>query len=56
MNLTGKQIIGFSTKTEGQRTFQGINAASGEPLPQVFTEATVGEADEAFHLDPSFLL
>ena len=47
MNLTGKQIIGFSTKTEGHRTFQGINAASAEPLPQVFTEATVGEADEA---------
>lgn len=49
MNLTGKQIIGFSIKAEGHRTFQGIIASSGESLPQVFTEATVGEADEALN-------
>ncbi len=47
MNLTGKQLIGFSTKAEGHRNFQGIQASTGEALPQVYTEATAEEADEA---------
>jgi len=47
MNLTGKQLIGFQTKAAGHRNFQGVLAATGELLPQVFTEATVDEANEA---------
>ena len=47
MNLTGKQIIGFETKASGHRNFQGVQAASGEALPQVFVEATAEEAEEA---------
>jgi len=47
MNLTGKQLIGFQTKAAGHRNFQGIQAATGELLPQVYTEATVDEANEA---------
>jgi alpha-ketoglutaric semialdehyde dehydrogenase len=47
MNLTGKQLIGFQTKAAGHRNFQGVQAATGELLPQVFTEATVDEANEA---------
>ena len=47
MNLTGKQIIGFETKASGHRNFQGIQAATGEALPQIFVEATDGEANEA---------
>jgi alpha-ketoglutaric semialdehyde dehydrogenase len=47
MNLTGKQLIGFQTKAAGHRNFQGVQAATGELLPQVFTEATVDEAHEA---------
>lgn len=47
MNLTGKQLIGFQTKAAGHRNFQGIQAASGEALPQVFVEATADEANEA---------
>ena len=47
MNLTGKQLIGFQTKAAGHRNFQGVQAATGEFLPQVFTEATVDEANEA---------
>jgi NADP-dependent aldehyde dehydrogenase len=48
MNLTGKQLIGFQTKAAGHRNFQGVQAATGELLPQVYTEATVDEANEAF--------
>lgn len=47
MNLTGKQLIGFETKASGQRNFQGIQAATGEALLQVFVEATAEEAQEA---------
>ena len=47
MNLTGKQIIGFETKAAGHRNFQGIQATTGEALPQVFVEATDEEANEA---------
>ncbi len=47
MNLTGKQLIGFQTKAAGHRNFQGVQAATGELLPQVFTESTVDEAHEA---------
>ena len=47
MNSTGKQLIGFQTKAAGHRNFQGVQAATGELLPQVFTEATVDEANEA---------
>lgn len=47
MNLTGKQIIGFQTKAAGHRNFQGIQATTGEALPQVFVEATDEEANEA---------
>ena len=47
MNLTGKQLIGFQTKAAGHRNFQGVQAATGELLPQVFTEATDVEANEA---------
>ncbi|MHA8075737.1 aldehyde dehydrogenase (NADP(+)) [Aquirufa sp. TARAVU-A1A] len=47
MNLTGKQLIGFQTKATGHRNFQGVQAATGELLPQVFTESTVDEANEA---------
>ncbi len=47
MNLTGKQIIGFQTKAAGHRNFQGVQASSGETLPQVYVEATDEEANEA---------
>ena len=47
MNLTGKQLIGFQTKAAGHRNFQGVQAATGELFPQVFTESTVDEANEA---------
>ncbi|MFM6936365.1 MAG: aldehyde dehydrogenase (NADP(+)) [Aquirufa sp.] len=47
MNSTGKQLIGFQTKAAGHRNFQGVQAATGELLPQVFTESTVDEANEA---------
>jgi NADP-dependent aldehyde dehydrogenase len=47
MNLTGKQIIGFQTKAAGHRNFQGIQASSGEALPQIYVEATDEEANEA---------
>ena len=47
MNLTGKQIIGFQTKAAGQRHFQGVQAVTGEVLPQEFVEATADEAQEA---------
>jgi 2,5-dioxopentanoate dehydrogenase len=47
MNFTGKQLIGFSQKANGQRTFQGIQATTNEALPQIYIEATADEADEA---------
>lgn len=47
MNLTGQQIIGFQTKAAGHRIFHGIQASTGESLPQNFIEATADEATEA---------
>lgn len=50
MQVTGKQIIGQSITATGQHHFQGVQASSGELLPQVFTDATHAEVDEAMRL------
>lgn len=47
MNFTGKQLIGLSQQATGHRNFQGIQAATGETLPQQYVEATADEADNA---------
>jgi NADP-dependent aldehyde dehydrogenase len=47
MNFTGKQLIGLSQQATGHRNFQGIQAATGEALPQQYVEATAEEADHA---------
>ncbi len=53
MKLTGKQIIGNHLSQKGHRSFFGIQASTGEEIPQLFFEATVEEVDEALILSQS---
>lgn len=50
MNLTGEQIIGNHFSKKGSKTFQGIEAATGNVLPTHFHESTTEEVDEAIAL------
>lgn len=50
MKLTGKQLLGNTWSQKGQRSFQGLQAASAEPIEQVFYEASTEEVDEAMRL------
>lgn len=47
MELTGKNIIGSSSSSEGKVTFHAINPADGSTLPVTFIEATQGEINTA---------
>jgi len=50
MQFTGHQYIGHQTKGANEATFTGFDAATGEPLPTRFSEATAAETDEAAQL------
>jgi 2,5-dioxopentanoate dehydrogenase len=50
MQLNGGQIIGQQFSKKGSQTFTGFRADSGEALPDVFYEATLGEVDQAVEL------
>ncbi len=45
--LSGKNIIGFETSSEGTVGIQAINPATGEPLGPLFFKATQGELEKA---------
>lgn len=47
MQLTGRNIIGFETFSEGTVAIQSINPATGEPLAPLFFKATLEELDYA---------
>ena len=47
MNLTGKQLIGFTSSAEGESVFQSFNPATGEKLPTQFLNATQSELEQA---------
>lgn len=56
MQLTGRNIIGFETFSEGTVAIQAINPANGETLAPLFYKATIDElnlaaekAENAFH-------
>ena len=50
MNLTGEQIIGNHFSKKGSKTFQGIDAATGQAIATHFHEASTEEVDEAIVL------
>ncbi len=50
MTLTGHQLLGFDSSTEGDQTFRGIDPRNGEPLDPAFTDATDREVDRALRL------
>ena len=45
--LSGKNIIGFETSSEGTVGIQAINPATGEPLGPLFFKATQAELEKA---------
>ena len=47
MNLTGRNIIGFETFSEGTVAIQAINPASGETMPPLYYKATNDELQYA---------
>ena len=47
MSLTGSNFIGAQRSAEGNSTFTATNAASGELLVGVFSEATTTEIERA---------
>ncbi len=47
MQLTGRNIIGFETFSEGTVAIQAINPASGETLAPLFYKATIEELNLA---------
>lgn len=47
MQLTGRNIIGFETFSEGTVAIQAINPANGETLAPLFYKATIDELDLA---------
>jgi NADP-dependent aldehyde dehydrogenase len=53
MELTGKQMIGFSNSQKGSREFNGLNASTGEVVGPTFYEATTDEVDAALTLAKS---
>jgi NADP-dependent aldehyde dehydrogenase len=53
MELTGKQMIGFSNSQLGSREFHGLNASTGEVVGPKFYEATIDEVDAALKLAKS---
>ncbi len=50
MTLTGQQLIGFATSVDPQKSFTGINAATGQTLEPAFYEASAAEIDQAIKL------
>ncbi|RYU94659.1 aldehyde dehydrogenase (NADP(+)) [Emticicia agri] len=47
MQLTGRNIVGFETFSEGTVAIQSINPATGEALAPLFFKATIDELDLA---------
>ena len=47
MTLTGKNYIAGQTSAAGNNTFQGVDPATGQPLPGEFYVATEAEVDHA---------
>lgn len=47
MQLTGRNIIGFETFSEGTVAIQGVNPATGEALSPLFFKATLDELEYA---------
>lgn len=48
--ISGKNIIGFDTSSEGTVGIQAINPASGEPIGPLFFKATLSELDLAVRI------
>ena len=53
MELDGNQVIGQSESSEGDRSFQAVNPATGEHLPGRFHHATEAEVERALALADS---
>lgn len=50
MQITGQQLIGFSTSKEGNNNFKAVNPATGASLSTEFQEATSEEIEKAIQL------
>ncbi|WP_422861594.1 aldehyde dehydrogenase (NADP(+)) [Flagellimonas sp. W118] len=50
MELTGKNILGFSNSAKGETLFYGSNPSTGEKLGTAYYEATLEEVDKAISL------
>lgn len=50
MELTGKNILGFSNSAKGETLFYGSNPSTGEKLRTAYCEATLEEVDKAITL------
>ncbi|MEX0315785.1 MAG: aldehyde dehydrogenase (NADP(+)), partial [Allomuricauda sp.] len=53
MELTGKNILGFSTSAKGETLFYASNPSTGNQLETPYYEATLQEVDEAVKLAES---
>lgn len=47
MEISGKNLLGFDSSSEGEKVFQAINPSNGELLPQTYFEATLSEVNIA---------
>ncbi len=47
MNITGQQLTGYESSSDGTSTFQAVNPETGEMLPVHFHEAIKSEIDRA---------
>jgi 2,5-dioxopentanoate dehydrogenase len=50
MNLSGKNIIGYSLSSTGEKSFHAFNPADGSPSPTPFFRASPDEINRAFEL------
>jgi|APTNR8051073442_1049403.scaffolds.fasta_scaffold00454_9 NADP-dependent aldehyde dehydrogenase len=50
MQLSGQQFIGYRRSTDSAITFQALNPATGQQLPELFYGASALETDEAMQL------
>lgn len=47
MEISGKNLLGFNSSSEGECVFQAYNPSNGELLPQIYFEATPAEVNMA---------
>lgn len=47
LSVTGKNAVGYSDCSSGDRVFYAVNPVDGTALPTVFVQATIDEVDEA---------